>query len=67
MNSIYLYLKDTVMLIGLQILKNQNQLADSYLLLEARQYPENLSKQTYIAHFTMKSEFTTLDKAGEEA
>ena len=28
------YLKDTSMLIGLQILRNQNQLADTYLLLE---------------------------------
>jgi len=42
MDNIHLYLKDTAMLIGLQILKNQNQLADTYLLLEAQQYPENL-------------------------
>ena len=32
MDSIHLYLKDTVMLIGLPILRNQNQPADTYLL-----------------------------------
>ena len=42
MDNIHLYLKDTVMLIGLQILKNQNQLVDMYLLLEEKQYLRNL-------------------------
>ena len=45
MDSIHLYLKDTVILIKLQILKNQNQLADMYLLLKAQQYPENFSNK----------------------
>ena len=55
------------MLIGLQILRNQNQLADTYLLLKAQRYLENLPNKLAIAHSTMESEFITLDKAGEEA
>ena len=66
-DSIYMYLKDTSMLIGLQNLKSQNQLANTYLLLEEQQYLEKSSKQTCIARSTMESKFIVLDKAGEEA
>ena len=48
MNNIHLYLKDTAMLIGLQILRNQNQLADTYLLLEEQRYLENLSNKSVL-------------------
>ena len=55
------------MLIGFQILKNQNQPADTYLLLEAQQYPKNLPNKHVLHVPQMESEFIALDKAREEA
>ena len=58
-------LEGTEMQIELQILRNQNQPADTYLHLEMQRYLRN--KQTCITRSIMGSEFIALDKGGEEA
>ena len=61
-----LYLKGTAMQIGLQILRNQNQLADTYLLYEEQRYLRNLSNKR-VCPFYNRIRIYSLGKAGEEA